>query len=114
MQTYRDALTAGTRADGLDGFGSAAGATLTRSRHDGSHLLPRPLRGRHLLGPAVTICVEMAKSTYCSHCHQSNQDKHSVFFCSPKCLLTWLRTHEEEFLQEVAGFGRGAALGPRL
>jgi len=56
---------------------------------------------------AVTICVEMAKSTYCSHCHQSHQDKHSVFFCSSKCLLTWLRTHEEEFLKEVAGFRAG-------
>lgn len=53
---------------------------------------------------AVTIQLQMHKWKFCDKCRHTNDVEHMLYFCSPKCMLTWLKEHEQEFLKEVAKF----------
>ncbi len=62
---------------------------------------------------SVTVNLTLQKSKFCDHCRHHDEQKHNLFFCSPKCMLTWLKEHEEDFLKEVAAkLGRSSLKDP--
>ncbi len=61
---------------------------------------------RHAIG-AITVQIHLSKSNHCSECHHSHEDKHSYYFCSPACMTTWLMSHGNEFMVDVAKMRAG-------
>lgn len=54
----------------------------------------------------VSVTVELHASEHCDKCYHSHQRKRPYFFCSPACLVQYIETNKEAFLENAANFGK--------
>lgn len=51
---------------------------------------------------AVTMTLTLSHSEHCNHCYHNNERKHLLWFCSAKCLTTYLNDwHKQQKFKEL-------------
>lgn len=52
----------------------------------------------------TAVNVEFSTSKFCDCCYNSKQRKHSLFFCKPECLMSYMTERPEKYQEEVQTF----------